>query len=299
MTTPHSSALAAVTTPRPPEPPRAKACERLARLRPPGEADYLREAFVHPANIAVITLPVALAVLSQSAWVLLPGLIIEVAFVTLLAKLKPFRRRVDAAHREVERDAAAAARAELFDGMSDRHRREFIALEHRVAHVRDRRALAENDILGLRRLLANYMRLALAHKRASSALQLSDRGGLSSEIERLQRTGQETSSRIRTLEARRLALARRRAAVWEQNRESVAVIEAQMATISDVVQLIHDRAIAPVETRAVDDELETLLSDLEASDKALEELSDVGDEDDAPPHPETLTWLTAPSAHAP
>jgi hypothetical protein len=298
MNAPHSSALAAVTTPRPPAPHRAKACEKLARMRPPGEPQYFREAFVHPANIAVLTLPIALAVLSQSAWILLPGLFIEIAFVALLAKLRPFRRRVDEAHRELERDAAAAARAEIFDGMSDRHRREFITLENRVAHIRDRVALGpSDDALGLRRLLAGYLKLALAHKQAYTALQMSDRAVLSAEIERLERLQTTSSSRVRSLERRRLALARQRAVVWDRNRENLAMIETQLATIADVVHLIHDRSIAPLESETLERDIEQLLTDLEASEKALEELGEVSGED--PPDVESLTWLTAPRPAAP
>lgn len=296
MSTPHPSALTAVSSTRPPAPPRAKACEKLARLRPPGEPQYVKEAFVHPANIAVITLPIALAVLSQSAWVLLPGLFIEIAFVALLAKLRPFRTRVDEAHGEMERDAAAAARAEIFDGMSDRHRREFITLEHRVAHIRERVMVGGDDALGLRRLLASYLKLALAHKQAYAALHLSDRGLLSAEIERLEGPRPRTSARIRSLERRRLALARQRAAVWDRNRENLTTIEAQLATISDVIHLIHDRSIAPLETETLEREIDQLLIDLEASEKALEELDEV-----SAPTPDlgSLTWLTAPRQPAP
>lgn len=293
MTAPYSSALEAITTPRPPAPPRAKACEKLARLRPPGEPQYLREAFVHPANIAVITLPIALAVLSQSAWVLVPGLLFEVVFVALLAKLRPFRRRVDEAHHELERDAAAAARAEIFDGMSDRHRREYITLEHRVSHIRDRVSLGSDDeAFGLRKLLAAYLKLALAHKQAYAALQLSDRGGLSVEIERLESSRQTSNPRIRSLEERRLQLARKRAVVWDRNRENLAMIEAQLATIADVIHLLHDRSAAPIEPEQIETDIDQLLSDLEASEKALEELGEVGGGD--APNVDALTWLTAP-----
>ena len=293
MTASHSTALAAVTKTRPPSPPRAKACEKLARLRPPGEPQYLREAFVHPANIAVITLPIALAVLSQSAWVLLPGLFIEVAFVALLAKIRPFRRRVDEAHQELERDAAAAARAEIFDGMSDRHRREYITLEHRVAHIRNRVTFRpDEDALGLRRLLAGYLKLALAHRQAHTALQLSDRGTLSTEIQRLEAQRPQASSKLRTLQDRRLALARQRAVLWDRNRENLATIEAQLSTIADVIHLIHDRSIAPLETETIERDIDQLLTDLEASEKALEELDDVSAGEG--PDVESLAWLTAP-----
>ena len=288
MTAPNPSALAAVrvVTSRPQPPLRSRAFTDLVAARARTESQYLREAFVHPANIGVITLPLALAVLSQTAWILVPGLLFEAAFVGVLSKLRPFRKRVDVVRKQIEREAAAAARAEIHDRIGEQSRRELHRLETLVDRIHGNVELPaeegedDDDFLGLHRLLASYIELAITHKTRRQALGTTDRDALAAEIGRLTATRETATSRMRPLVERRLSLARRRAQVWDQNRETLDVIENQLSTVSALIHLLHERSYASLDVHTVSDQIDRFVAELDDHESAIAELGEL-----AGPHP--------------
>jgi hypothetical protein len=87
--------------------------------------------------------------------------------------------------------------------------------------------------------------------------------------------------------ARRLSIAHQRAQCWDRTREHCAAITHELATILELVHLMHDRSVTTRDSRDVVDEVERFLTDLEDNEGVLLEVAEIGgsvdDLEDAPP----------------
>jgi hypothetical protein len=233
------------------------------------EATYLRHATTQPWTLCLFALSAALGLLMASFPLFLLDLGVVALFLVVLAQVPSFRRLVDGR-------VATARRAELVARMDECHRRELQSLERLAREVRDNvrsrgaaAVLACEDCLGLDRLLASYVRLALQHKAGKDALDAADRRTLAAEMSTLEHAPRGSSERLRRLEQRRLALAQERAAWLERAEENVQTMAHHLATIGDLIRLMHDRA------RTVTDsiEIEQFLFELREHEQAMDGLA--------------------------
>jgi hypothetical protein len=275
---------------------------------------YLSNAAIHPSNLLLLIGVMFLSLILWSGPVLLCGIGVEAAFLVVVPRCAFFRRSVDACLDEAERAAAQKAREVLILQMSEGHRQELCKLEALIgktfANVQ-RRALglgagpsvtgatifAAADPLGMSRLTHSYIRLAIAHRACEESLATTNRHVIEGTIRSLEAAesaldaaGTEvlpasaTSSpalRSRKLLQRRLSIAYRRAACWTRTRETLEAIGHQLATVTELVHLLHQESLAPPGSSGVSAEVDRVLADFEHGEGALRELADIGLEEAA------------------
>jgi hypothetical protein len=257
----------------------------LAPLRPARRTGwtYLGQAAIHPSNLLLLIGVMFLSLILWSAPVLVAGLGVEGAFLALVPRLRYFRDRIDEVLDEADRAAAARAREALVLQMGEPHRQELMRIEALVgktfANVERRGGVAAfglSDGFGLGQLAHSYIRLAIAHRACEESLAMTNRHVLEGTIHSLEAAEVASPERTKELLRRRLAIAYRRADCWSHTRENLEAIGHQLATITELVQLVHQESLVPPDPAGVGDVLDRFLAEFDESAGALRELSDIG-----------------------
>jgi hypothetical protein len=259
---------------------------RLASPRPlahRGAWTYLGHAAIHPSNLLLLIGVMFLSLILWSAPVLFVGLGLEAALLVAAPFTRLFRRRIDVCIDEAELAEALKAREALIREMSEAHRQELARIEGLLDKTTANAArqgavipLAVTEPLGGARLLTSYIRLAIAHRACEESLAMTNRHVLEGTIRSLEAAVGTGAERSRRLVQRRLGIAYRRAECWSKTRDSLEAIGHQLATITELVLLLHQESLAPTGTAWGTVEVDRILADFEDGEGALRELVDIG-----------------------
>lgn len=247
---------------------------------------YVGHAAIHPSNLLMLIGIMFLSLILWNAPVLFVGLGMEGAFLCLVPRLGFFRSRIDEALDEADRALIAKAREALVMQMGEPHRQELARIEALVtktfANVERRGAVPSvglGEHLGLTDLTSSYIRLAMAHKACEESLAMTNRHVLEGTIRSLESAEVAASERTRELLRRRLAIAYQRAECWTKTRENLEAIGHQLATITELVQLVHQESLVPPDPAGVGESIDQFLADFEESRGALREIAEMGVDD--------------------
>jgi hypothetical protein len=167
--------------------------------------------------------------------------------------------------------------------MDVRHQQELMRLERLIDKTRDnvrRRCggtqVTLGDGLSLGRLTSNYIRLAIAHRAGQESLASTSHQELTETIRALQAVQLGSSERMREIAARRLSIAYRRAECWCRTREGIDQIAQQLSTILELVHLVHEQSLTPVNPEGTCAEIDRFMRELEDSEGTLRELAELG-----------------------
>jgi hypothetical protein len=240
---------------------------------------YVKHALMHPWHVVVLA---GATVFGVANWSLLVLLLVfagaELMLLGVVLHLRAFRSYVDERLDQIDRGRAAEQRATLLLQMGDDHRRELLRLESIVDRIRDATTphgtaaqIAVDECL---RLLASYVRLAIAHNVSRECLASVNRRGLEDEIRALEAARFAQGPNTRALAARRIAIARKRAERWDRSRESLDAIAHQLAMIGELVQLTHEQIAAPADPIGSMDEIDRAVEELDDQHSTLEELAE-------------------------
>jgi hypothetical protein len=158
--------------------------------------------------------------------------------------------------------------------MGQEHRLELEQLESVLDRVRTlvHAPVGVDDFLGLCRLTTTYARLAIAYKSSRDGLSSLHRQSLEHEAAALRVAAKNGAPRTRRLAQQRLTIAERRIAQWDRARDELEAISHQLALIAEVIHLIHEQCLAPVDQRELEADIRDVLRSLESSEDTLREL---------------------------
>jgi hypothetical protein len=244
---------------------------------------YVRHAALHPGHAFVLVVPAAVLIIGWSLAFLLAAMAAaELFLLTIVPKVSAFRRHVDLKIEQTRRAIAAEERSALLARMMREHRAELERLEALSDRVRERVAtesqemsVVVDDTLGLGRLLADYVRLAIAYRSATECLAMTNRQALREEIRVLSQARHGENEQSRALALRRLAVAEMRAERWDRTAGDVDAMRQQLALIAEVVQLMHEQSLAPVDPRVMSLEIDRAVSQIHETERTMRELSEL------------------------
>ncbi len=222
---------------------------------------YRRHSVKHSAQAVLLIIPATIALFSHT--IVVPLLLLAIGqagLLLLLPRLGRFRRAVDLRIAETRRADAAAMRELLVGRMSDEHRRELEHIERLAVQINQRsvRAGADDGLdadewLGLSRLFAAFIRLAIAHRQSVEAYRPISRADLAEHAAHLDAMRRNTTGPAREWIERRLAIARRRIEAWERALAERSVMAHGMAMIGELVRFMHEQCVtAPTDSIRVD-----------------------------------------------
>ncbi|WP_437604286.1 hypothetical protein [Sorangium sp. So ce590] len=258
---------------------------QVAPLRRRTARTYLGRVMVHPYNLLVVGSVLLLSFIGWSPLLLLFGLGAELVILCIIPWRGYFRRSIDAQLDEADRAAWSRARESLIRQMDIRHQQELARLDRLIDRTREnirRRGgsvpLLLDDGFGLSRLLMSYIRLAIAHKAGQESLAMTNHSELMETIRSLETLRSTSAGRARGLSERRLSIAYRRAECWSRTREGLDVVSQKLATILELIQLMHEQSMTPVDSPATCAEIDRFMRELdgfdsgESTQRELEEL---------------------------
>lgn len=258
------------------------ALRRMRRIRRRTPWTYTSRVFLHPCNLLMVFGVLLLGFIGWSVAILLAGLAVEIGVLAIAPWGGFLRRRIDAQLDESDQAAAMKAREAVVLKMDVRHQQELMRLERLIEKTRDnvqRRCgavpLALSDGLGLGRLTSSYIRLAIAHKAGQESLASTSHQELTETIRTLQAVQLTASDRMREIASRRLSIAYRRAECWCRTREGIEQISQQLATILELIHLVHEQSLTPVDPQGTCAEIDRFMQELEESEGTLRELAEL------------------------
>jgi hypothetical protein len=208
---------------------------------------YRRRAMTHYAQAAVAAVPVIVGLVTLS--ILAAALLVvvgEVLVFALLPHLPAFRRHVDAT---LDRDAclqAAAVRSTLLARMDVQHQRELEQLEDLASRIRKdssgESTSSSQEWLGIDRLLAAFVRLAIAHRDSCSAFHAAGGYELEAQIAEVETMRIRAVDEQRVWAERRLAILLDRRDTWCRARHEQLVLAAELATIGELVRWMFEQS---------------------------------------------------------
>jgi Asp-tRNA(Asn)/Glu-tRNA(Gln) amidotransferase C subunit len=241
----------------------------------------------HPCNLLLIFGVLLLSFIGWSLPLLLAGLGLEIGLLAIAPWGRFLRRRVDAQLDEADRAAAAKARDALVQQMDVRHQQELGRLERLIDRTRenlDRRTCgalsARGHGLDPGRLTASYIRLAIAHRAGQESLAMTSYHELTDTIRALEAVRVASNDRMRELAERRLAIAYRRVECWCRTREGLEAIAQQLATILELVQLMHEQSLTPMDPHSACAEIERFMREIEENEGTLREIAEIAASND-------------------
>lgn len=263
------------------------ALRRLGRLRRRTPWTYVGRVLSHPCNMLFLFGVLLLSFIGWSLPVLLLGLGVEIGLLALAPWGGFVRRRIDVQLDEGDRAIVAKAREALVQQMDIRHQQELMRLERLIEKTREnvRRRCgalphALGDGLSLGRLTSSYIRLAIAHKAGQESLASTSHQELTETIRALQAIERASSERMREIASRRLSIAYRRAECWCRTREGLEQIAQQLATILELVHLVHEQSLTPpLDSQGACAEIDRFMRDIEESEGTMRELAEIAVEE--------------------
>jgi hypothetical protein len=237
---------------------------------------YRRHAVTHVAQIFFVVLPLMIAILSLSAMGPLLGFLAgELALILVLPRLPAFQRMVDAQIERKHRADAARERAALLAQMSDAHRCDLERIELFASQIRERTGCAEPcDLLGVERLVALYVRLAIAHRESVAVFPGAARNEISQQIASAARMHETATGPVRDRLCQRLWILRSRSVVIAKGHEEREAMEEELATIVEVVRYTYERC-ATADTATATAELREIVENAAQTAMLARELSTV------------------------
>jgi hypothetical protein len=243
-------------------------------------------ALRNPYHLVLLVTAVLFGLITWNLAAVVLAIGAEALFLGIVPRRRFFRRLVDAELERRERAAEAKARDQLVLQMAAEHRQELTKLDLLVQKTYEnvRRqgsavALALDGGLDLSRLTASYVRIAIAYKASHDLCTMMNRAALEDTIRALESAQSTSSDRTRVLVQRRLSIARKRAECWGRIGHTLEVTTHQLATIAELVHLMHEQSMAPSDSRRMRDEIDQFMKDIEDSEGAMRELADIGGDD--------------------
>lgn len=135
--------------------------------------------------------------------------------------------------------------------------------------------LLESHLGKIDGLLDSYLNLLHQKERYEYTVQSGTESEVVRAISNLRDDMEDDSPKVRSIKQRRLHILQQRLDRFKKSNENLEIIEAQLETIEDVVKYIHEQSLTLRNPEEITFQLDTLLSEVEETEAAIEEIEDV------------------------
>lgn len=244
------------------------------------QVDYIKEALAWQYNWIGLAGAAAFAVISGSGLPLVLAAGLELMYVSLVPQSSRFRRLVRSWKYTNDKRDHQAKLNQLFDDLSPQLRTRYAKIENVCAQIRENLAQLSSTsqifVVQMQEkldgLLQGYVRLLHAGDTQKEHLQLTNPRDIEREIEQLEKMLSQEASKVQEINKKRIGILHKRIEKHKKIHENHQVIEAQCATIEDVLQLIRDQSVTMRDPQQVSEQLESLVSDVEQTEQTVREV---------------------------
>lgn len=257
------------------------------------EADlnYTKEAFLHPWNLtfliaAMLTaFSVSMTGGAVAEWgfntVMLFSAAVELLYLGIMPKQPRFQRAVKA--RQAAELNKPKSQKDLYYELNAPNQRRYTAMRKLEKGIRENylklsytsQGLLESHLKKIDGLLDSYLNLLHQQERLRAALRNSTEQEVVRTIAELRQEMTSDPPKVRAIKERRLRILEQRLERSKKGLENMEIIDAQLETIEDVTKYIHEQSLTLRNPEEITFQLDTLLSEVEETQAAIEEIEDV------------------------
>ena len=262
------------------------------------EINYTREVFLHPWNLTFLTTGTGIALGFGLLGSMLPIgsglsnilfqslLTLTIAFELLLLGYIPRQKRF----RDIIRAKYAKIRAkppteeEMYRQLSRPNQRRYVRLRNLEKELRTSyrkfsfasQGLLESHSDKVNGLMRSCLKLMFQQERYISAGQRKQHEQeIATAIGALEADLTHASEPIRNIKRKRLKILEHRLERFKQSKEQLEMIEAQVATIEDVIKYIHEQSLTLKNPEEITYQLDLLLSEVEETEASISQMESV------------------------
>ncbi len=257
-----------------------------------GEINFTREAFLHPWNLRflIVGLFVSLGfgfisssglgnVLFQSLLTLIIAL--ELLLLGYIPRHKRFRNLIRAKYAALA--AKPLSQREMYRQLSRTNQRRFVRLRDLEKELQTNygkfsfasQGLLESHTSKIEGLMDSCLKLMFQQERYHAFGQRKQEQELATAIAAIETELKHASEPIRNIKARRLRVLEQRLERFKKSQEQLEIIEAQVATIEDVVKYIHEQSMTLNNPEEITYQLDLLLSEVEETEASVAQIESV------------------------
>ncbi|MCY4000857.1 MAG: hypothetical protein OXF06_06390 [Bacteroidetes bacterium] len=253
------------------------------------DINYTREAFLHRWNLSFLTVGLGVSVgvgFFPGGDVLFPSLLTATAGLELLllgftSRHPRFRRLIRAKY------AAAAAKPpsqrEMYRQLSRVNQRRYIRLRDLEKELQANyrkfsfasQGILESHTAKIEGLMNSCLKLMFQQERYAAFGQRRNEQELATAIAAVEADLKNASEPIRNIKLRRLKVLEQRLQRFKQSQEQLEMIEAQVATIEDVVKYIHEQSLTLTNPEEITYQLDVLLSEVEETEASVSQIESI------------------------
>lgn len=257
-------------------------------MPPDQEINYNKEAFLHPWNLTflIVAMLSAFAVSLTSIpgtfeTVLLFSAAMELLYLGYLPRQERFRKAVRS--RRAAEHSKPPSQKEVFQLLTKYSQRRYARLKKFEKEIRTNysklsyasQGMLDSHLVKINGLLESYLSLLYQKERYEYTTSSTVEADVVRAISVLREDMADDSPRVRAIKARRLRILEQRLERSKKGAENMEIIEAQLATVEDVVMYIHEQSLTLRNPEEITFQLDTLLSELEETQASVEAVEEV------------------------
>ena len=253
------------------------------------EINYTKEAFLNPWNLAFLIMAMLSAFfLSGSAGtepffnlVLIMAAAAELMYLGIMPRQERFRKVVRA--QRAKEHNKPPTQKEIFKLLSGKSQRRYVRLRKLEEEIESNyqklsyatQGLLDSHIKKIDGLLESYLKLLFQKERYLRSSQSNQQQEVARDIEDLRQSLSGLSPRVKAIKERHLKILEQRLDRFKRSKENLEIIEAQLATIEDVIKYIHEQSLTLRDPEAITFQLDTLLSEVEETEASVGEIEEI------------------------
>lgn len=250
------------------------------------DVNYTKEAFLNPMNLGflIMAMLTAFFLSGSEPWfnvVLILAAALELMYLGVVPRNDRFRRAVRS--RRAAEHAKPPSQKEIFQVLTKGSQRRYARLRKLEKDIRTNyrklsyatQGLLESHLDKIDGLLDSYLNLLYQKERYEYTVQSGTESEVVKAISTLRDDMADDSPKVRSIKQRRLRILEQRLSRFKKSNENLEIIEAQLETIEDVVKYIHEQSLTLRNPEEITFQLDTLLSEVEETEAAIEEIEDV------------------------
>ena len=250
------------------------------------DINYTKEAFLNPMNLGFLIMAMLTAFFLSGAepWfniVLILAAAVELMYLGVVPRNERFRRAIRS--QRAAEHAKPPSQKEIFQVLTKTSQRRYARLRKLEKDIQTNyrklsyatQGLLESHLGKIDGLLDSYLNLLYQKERYEYTVQSGTESEVVKAISTLRDDMEDDSPKVRSIKQRRLHILQQRLDRFKKSNENLEIIEAQLETIEDVVKYIHEQSLTLRNPEEITFQLDTLLSEVEETEAAIEEIEDV------------------------
>jgi len=254
------------------------------------DTNYTKEAFLHPWNLAFLIAAMFVTVMTSfvagaASWpidtLLLFGMAIELLYLGIMPRQERFRRAIRS--KEAAEHAKPPSQKEIFQHLTKHSQRRYAKLRKLGKDMQGNyrkmsyasQGMLDSHVSKINGLLDSYLTLLYQRERYEQTSHTSAEAEVVRAISALREDMVDDPPKVRSIKQRRHKILEQRLDRLKKGVENLEIIDAQLETIEDVVKYIHEQSMTLSNPEEITFQLDTLLSEVEETQIAVEEIEDV------------------------